>query len=233
MKKIGKLASQHFRSILILVLFAILITPMSPKASPTSNVKKMLSYYKKKKYAKADAIGKKCKGTEANEKKYRKKLSKKARKAYRKILQSYSIDSSIMSLNAYLWNYFVKDLDGKGMPELCIYYGSCEADVRLRVYGFSKGKARFIDEEYCSHGAWCDYPGKKGVIYVYGHMGAQSVAVVTLKNNKLNFKSYGGHTFGSYEKNRDYDYIEFPYRFPSHVIYSKDYSSKSLSYSGV
>ena len=240
MKKTNlKSLSHRIRCLFIVMVCVMMAVPIYPQAaSASSNVTKMLNYYKNKEYAKADKIGKKYAKKLANEKKYRKQLSSKARKAYKKVLRSYSLYDSNHWTRAYLWNYFVKDLDGKGMPELCIYYGSCEADVRLRVYGFNGGKAKMITQASLSHSSFSDYPGKKGVVCSYGHMGSQGVSVLTLKNKKISLKSYGGHNYASYGKNKAYDYIDFPYNFPSHVEYKHSnkggyHSYTVLSYSGV
>ena len=231
LKKAG--CHKTFR-ILFLLLFLLLLMPMRSQASQSKDVQKILKYYKNGKYATANRIAKKYENKTANEKKYRNKLSKKAKKAYKKVLKSYRLYDTARS-GKYLWDYFVKDLDGKGQPELCIYYGSCEADVRLRVYRYSSGKARFVTEQACSHGCWSDIPGKRGVIYSYSHMGDQMVSVVTLKGNKLVFKNYGS---SSYSNNMN-NYVSFPFKFKNHITYkevSKSGKYRSvgvLSYSGV
>ena len=226
------------RSAVLLVLCVLLIMPMIANASESSDVYQMLDCYKNKQYASANSIAKKYAGKKANEKKYRKKLSKKARSAYKKVLKSYRLYDSDSSDKAHLWNYFVKDLDGTGQPELCIYYGSCEADVRLRVYRFTGKKVKLVAQSPCSHGRWADIPNSTGVIYSYGHMGFQSVSVVTLVGNRLVFTLYGGHIFDYYSAKRVYDYIEFPFAFPDHVKHKSNnkngyHSYDVLSYSGV
>ncbi len=213
---------------LLCALSISVVLPTTTHASASKNVMKMLKYYKKGKFSKADAIGKKLANTKANEKKYKKKLSSQARSAYYGVLNSY--DTYSFYSNGYLWNYFVKDLDGKGKPELCVIYGTCEADVELRVYKYQNRKAVLVARDYCGHCGWSDLPGKKGVVVTYGHMGDQNVSVMTLKNNKLKYKDYNGHSYAATDPNRDYkSSITFPYRFPEHVTYKSGYSTLSMS----
>ncbi len=214
---------------LICVVSVIVVVPETAHASAADKVMKMLKYYKNGEYAKADAIGKKLSGKKANEKKYRKALSSKAKSVYAEVLESYKLYSS-GSAEPYMWNYFVKDLDGKGMPELCMIYGSCEADVQIQVFRFKNNKAYLVATDYCAHSSFSDIPGKKGVVVTYGHMGSQHVYVMTLKNNKLKYKDYNGHSYDKTDSGRDYKRaITFPYAFPEHVTITSDDSVLSMS----
>ena len=184
----------------------------------------MLKYLNNHEKSKAVKIANKYKGKKANEKKYRKKLSKKAKKAYKKVLNSYPLfDSSNYNIRKYLQDYFVKDLDGKGLPELCVVYGEGGMNTFLYVYRYSKGKARFVDKAYCDCCSWHDIPGKKGVIWSCAKFGCVFASVYTLKNNKIVIKDCGS-------------YVNFPFMFKNHVTYKTLSSGRTigvLSYSAI
>ena len=76
---------------LALLFFLLLMMPMNPQASQSKDVQSILNSYKKGDYAKASRIANKYKNKTANEKKYRNMLSKKAKKAYKKVLKSYKL----------------------------------------------------------------------------------------------------------------------------------------------
>ena len=203
--------------------------PICTQASQGSDIQKMLKYINKKDFTKADTIAQKYKGKKANEKKYRKQLSKKAKKAYKKVLKTYRLyDSDKMfdsnfRIRPYLCGYFVKDLDGKGQPELCISYGNGGLDTFLYVYRYSKGRARFVDKAYCDGCTWHDIPNKKGVIWSFGRQGCSFTSVYTLKKNKIVIKECVG-------------YAGFPFQFDSHITYKEVSANRTigvLSYSGI
>ena len=208
-------------------LFAFV--PIRTQASQGSDIQKMLKYINKKEFVKADKIAQKYKGKKAKEKKYKKQLSKKAKKAFIKVLNSYRLyDSENLfdskhRIRPHLCGYFVKDLDGKGQPELCISYGKGGMDTFLYVYRYSKGKARFVDKAYCDGCTWHDIPNKKGVIWSFGRQGCSFTSVYTLKKNKLVIKECVG-------------YAGFPFAFDSHVTLKQISSRRTigvLSYSGI
>ena len=119
--------------------------------------------------------------------------------------------------------YFVKDLDGKGQPELCISYGNGGLDTFLYVYRYSKGRARFVDKAYCDGCTWYDIPNKKGVIWNFGRQGCSFTSVYTLKKNKIVIKKCVG-------------YAGFPFQFDSHITYKEVSANRTigvLSYSGI
>ncbi len=209
--------------ILVFSLSLLFISHACYAESSSDDVMKMLNAYKNKEYKKAADIAKAL-PEYADEKSIAKPMRSKQKKAYIKFLGTFPLFDTDRN-GDYLWDYFVKDLDGDGSNELCVYYGSCEADVRLRVYRYRAGKVQAVTQEYLSHGIWCDFPGKAGVIYVYAHSGGESVSVVTLSKNKLKIKRYGSHSYGFVSKN-DYKYISFPYRFPGHI------TMKSISRNG-
>lgn len=103
-------------------------------------MKKVVELYAKKKYKKAEKLAKKLPKT-ANEKAVR-KMSSKIKKAYLKKVKAYLKNNTIFSYSEpYLWDYYLSDIDKNGVPELLLRYGTCEADVKLLVFTYKKGKA--------------------------------------------------------------------------------------------
>ena len=215
--------------VVIFILFLFAIFPIRTHASQGSDIQKMLTYLKNNDYSKAGIIALKYKGMKADEKKYRNQLSKKAKKTFKSVLDSYPLyDSAYLydskhSIRKHLCGYFVKDLDGKGQPELCIVYGNGALDTYLYVYRFSNGKAVFVDKAYCDDCSWHDIPGKKGVIWCFARQGSVLTSIYTLKKNKLVVEMCGG-------------YVGLLFQFNKHVTF-KPLSSKRtvgvISYSAI
>ena len=219
----------HYNLVMIAVLFIFAVAPICVSASQGSDIQKMLYYLRNNDYENAGKIAQKYKGKKADENKYRKQLSREAKKAFRKVLDSYPLYDSDRVLNSdftvrkHICGYFVKDLDGKGQPELCIAYGNGGLDTFLYVYRFSNGKAIFVDKAYCDGCSWHDIPGKKGVLWSFTRQGAFFTSIFTLKKNKLVVEECGG-------------YSGLPFMFDKHVNIKKISSNRSvgvLSYSAI
>ena len=217
-----------------MVMIVVLSKPVISKASVSSDVTKILKYYKTEKYNKAAKIAKKYTGTVADEKTYRKMLSAKEKKAFIKIIKSYSISESPFNEEGFLWNYFVKDLDGNGKPELCIHFGHAEVDARLRVYGLKKNKAKLIGEIGCNYAAFYDIPGKNGIIYRYGKSMFEDVYKIIVKKNRIIRKRIGGHHLYDYDNYKLlYNWMVFPFKFPEHIVRDTEHGVEYLSLGGV
>ncbi len=66
-----------------------------------------------------------------------KKMSKKQKAAYKKIVKKYGNSFSSTKLGKeYLWGYYLADLNKDKKAELLIKYGSCEADVITYIYTY-------------------------------------------------------------------------------------------------
>lgn len=193
------------------------------------NMKKVVNLYTKKKYKKAEKLAKKLPKT-ANEKAVR-KMSSKMKKAYLKKVKAYRKNTGSFPYGgSYLWDYYLSDIDKNGVPELLLRYGSCEADVRLLVFTYKKGKAVKIGEAYCSHSSFYAYPSGNGLIVHSGHMASEYVRKLSVSNGKLKISKIGSERFVDFQKPNQ-TYMIFPYALKSHVSYDPITYEQHISYS--
>ena len=143
-------------------------------------------------------------------------LSKKEKAAYLQVVKGYRLNSSLSSSKPYLWGYYLADLDGDKKAELLVQYGTCEADARTKVYKYKSGNAKKIGQIPSGHTGYFAYPGHSGVIAAWGHMGYESVSVVTLKNGKLK-------TTGCGSRDAKGNYFPFRQRLYGHIKYNSKY----------
>lgn len=183
---------KNLKKVLSTVLVSVFITGLafaSPSKTLTANaakpnMKKVVDLYAKKKYKKAEKLAKKLPKT-ANEKAVR-KMSSKMKKAYLKKVKAYRKNNDIFSYSEpYLWDYYLSDIDKNGIPELLLRYGTCEADVKLLVFTYKKGKAVKIGETSCGHSAFYAYPNENGLIMREAHMSYEYVHKLSISNGKL------------------------------------------------
>mgnify|MGYP006949204886 CR=1 FL=1 len=114
-------------------------------SSDTKNIEKVLKYYKKGQYKKAQKYNKKLAVSLHDEVnldietiKGNLYLIAKIKKAYRKIVKSYNTDNSLGK--KYISGYYLTDIDNDSVAELIVRAGSSEADDRFYVYDWKKGK---------------------------------------------------------------------------------------------
>ncbi|MCR5701265.1 MAG: hypothetical protein K6G76_03865 [Lachnospiraceae bacterium] len=210
---------------LALCMLAVAFSVSTVTVNAASNTKLMTNYlkaYKNKNYKKAKSYLNKMKKTDKDTS--LKKMSKKQKKAYMKVVKKYAKNLNIM-YGDYLWGYYLADLNKDKKAELLIQYGSCEADVRTYVYTFKKGKAKKVAKTYSGHTGYVSYPGK-GVVQVWGHMGYCSVSVLTMQGNKLKAKNYGSQdtTKSGEEYCLPGNYLNSHIKYDAHYNRSVDYS---------
>lgn len=201
------------RALLAVITAVLVLQPVSVvQASAKSNADKMLSYYKKGNIKKAkqynSKLSKKASTTCI------KKMSKKQKAAYRKVVKKFKVDYSAKPY--YLWGYYLVDLDGDKKAELLVKYGTCEADVRTTVYKYTGGKAKKVKTVPSGHVSYYAYPGHAGMICVWGHMDGEAVSTMVLKNGRLKTKSYGGRTVTG-------NFFPFRQSLYGHIKYDKKY----------
>lgn len=186
-------------------------------ASDAKNMEKVLKYYKKRQYKKAQKYNKKLRNT-ANEKCV-KNMSSKMKKAYRKIVKSYKTD--MFSGKKYISGYYLTDIDNDNVAELIIKAGSSEADNKFYVYDWKKGKVKKIGKVEAFHSDVYAYIGHKGFISYGGLMQSEWIRIITVKNGKLKVKTVG-------ERDNVSPYFKLRCKVYSHIIYgdgiSVDYS---------
>ena len=152
----------------MLLTFAVLAAIPAKGVQAANNGKQMekaITSYKAGKYKAAKKYSKKL-PVKANEACV-KKMPKAMKKAYKKVVKSYKISGDV-HMSAYMWGYYLTDIDNDKKAELLVQYGSCEADVRLRVYKYENGAANMIGQVGCAHSGFFAYPGNCGTECTYG-----------------------------------------------------------------
>jgi len=201
---------------------AMAMTPaIGAKASTKSDAEKMIKAYKAKKYSQAQKYANKLPKTQS--KTCIKKLSKKAKAAYRKKMKSYNLD---MSKGEYLWAAYLVDLTGDKKAELICKYGTCEADVRIDIYTYSGKLKKLVKESPSGHCSYYAYPGHTGMIAMWGHMGGESVSIMKIKKGKLQGTSIGSRMI-DYANGAD-DWLNLPQLLENHVKYG--YPTSTLDF---
>lgn len=190
------------------------------------NMKKVVNLYAKKKYKKAEKLAKKLPKT-ANEKAVR-KMSSKIKKAYLKKVKAYRKNNAIFSYSEpYLWDYYLSDIDKNGVPELLLRYGTCEADVKLLVFTYKKGKVVKIGETSSGHSAFYAYPNENGLITREAHLSYEYVHKLSISNGKLKITEIQFGRFVDFRKPNQ-TYMPFPYELKSHYISYNRFSYSDL-----
>lgn len=155
--------------------------------SDGKNMKKVLYYYGKKNYKKAKKYNKKISKT-AHEACVS-KMTKNMKKAYLKIVKRYRTDNladtDYLSNKKYLWGYYLSDIDNDKKADLLLKIGTCEADVRLHVYRYRKGKAEKVGSVEAFHTYYYAYPNHSGILGYGGMMGEEWINKIVIKNGKL------------------------------------------------
>ena len=212
-----------FRKCLVLTftLCLLLCSSVSVQAatekSNGTNMARVLKYYKKGQYSKALMSNRKLSKT--SKEACVKKMSSKMKKAYRKIVKRWPVSHDIFSDDSYLWGYYLTDIDNDKKAELLVKVGTCEADVKVLIYKYKNGKASRIGSFYAGHTTLCAYPNHKGIILYWGHMGCESLSLVTVKNKKVTQTSYG-----SRDLNKRGTWLSLRCSLDSHVSYDSNYN---------
>lgn len=196
----------------------------TPK-SDGKNMQKVLKYYKANQIGKVKKYNKKLSKTAKEN--CVKKMSSKIKKAYLNEVKKYPETYSYSK--EYLWGYFLTDIDNDKKADLIIETGTCEADARYQIYQYKKGKAVKVGEIGGGHSTLHAYPNHKGIIVSWGHMGYESISVVTLKKGKVMSSEIGSRKI-SYDKNSSGDWLILRCALDSHVSYDSHYK-KSVDYS--
>lgn len=200
MKKIKKIGLCYFTAMLLLIMLLPVcnVQAASQKANEKNTVK-VLTYLKKGKYREALQYNRKLDKTAKEE--CTKKMSKKMKKAYLKIVKRYPVGRSYGE--TVLWNYYLTNLDNDNSAELIIEIGSCEGDKRLVVYKYKKGKVKKIGSIDAIHSSYSAYVNHKGIIEEFGMHGYNTISIISIKGKKLvrrelcstDIASFGGNWF--------------------------------------
>ncbi|MBQ3730685.1 MAG: serine/threonine protein kinase [Muribaculaceae bacterium] len=86
-------------------------------------------------------------------------------------------------LESYFNEYFLQDLNGDGLPELCVTAGTCEADRKLLVYTMEDGVATLLGKTGFDHSS--AYRGDNCILIFGTHMGYEWATKVTCINNNF------------------------------------------------
>ena len=184
---------KKLKKIIMVLVMALIFTgvyinqPTTSYASDSSNVTKMLNSYKKHNYKTAEKYAKKIKSTKSDSSES--KMTSSMTRAYASVL--------LNTPKKYLWDgvYFV-DMDGDNKSEMILPYGTCEADATAYIYKYKSGKAIKIGKFSYGHAMLVNYPGHKGLICRYAHMGYEGISTFYLKNGKVKSANYGHRNVG-------------------------------------
>lgn len=203
------------------LIFSMVLDSVNVYASASSNMEKVLTQYQKKNYKTAEKYNKKLSkyATETCVK----KMTSNMKKAYKKVISTYSFKRN--KKGRYLWEIFYSDIDNDNKAELLIKYGSCEGDVYLRVYKYSKGKAVYVAHTDAGHSTFYAYPGHKGIVRMCANMGYETIAILTLNKTKIKTKSLGYRDVG---KN---SYFPLRQQLKSYVKYNSKGKPYKIDYS--
>lgn len=169
------------------IIFSMsVINNETTSASQRSNMKKVLKYFKAKKYKKAKKYAKKL-PKYANEKCV-KKIPSKMKKAY---------NAKFNKLGNKAEASFFTDVNNDKKADMLVLYGTCEADLQIRLYTFYNGKVVYKAKTGGGHSAYNAYPNHKGFIRHYAHMGYESLSVIKYKQGKLVEKVIGSRDCGA------------------------------------
>ena len=187
--------------------------------SDGKNMKKVLTNYKKGKYKTANKYAKKL-NAYAKEACV-KKMSKGMKKAYKKVVKKYPLEYS--SGEAYLWGYYLTDIDNDKKTDLIVQIGTCEADARAYVYQYKKGKAVKVANLAGGHVAYYAYPRHNGIVLQWAHMGYESISVAKLKNGKMTAEDMGSREI-NYQNGEGY--LDLGCKLDDHISYDSSYKEK-------
>ena len=70
------------------------------------------------------------------------------------------------------------------------------ASMPVKLYKYKNGKAVYVDKFYCGNYSFINYPGHKGIIIHYTHMGYETFSTIYLKNGKIKSTDYGSRDAG-------------------------------------
>lgn len=198
------------------LLFGSSISAQAATAkSDGKNMEKVLKYYSQNKFSKAKKYNKKISAT--TKEACVKKMSSKMKKAYKKVVKKWPVNYTYTK--DYLWGYYLTDIDNDKKAELIVQVGTCEADVRIHVYKYKKGKAVKIGSMSAGHTSFHAYPNHKGVILYWGHMGYESISVLTIKSGKLS-----GKEIGSRDLNKSGNWLNLKGALDDHISYDSNYN---------
>lgn len=206
------------------LLFAGAAPVHASEKSDGKNMKKVLKYYKKAQYSKAQKYARKMR-KHAKEKCVA-TMPADLKQAYlqkvKHYVNKYGIEPNYGE--PFVWGYFLSDIDNDKKADLLVELGSCEADVKVLVFRYKAGKVQKVGSTGCGHTVFAAYPKHKGIVLHWGHMGYERLNVLTVKKGKLKDVSYGHWELGPKE-----NFIKMRCYLNSHITYDKQYNP-SISY---
>ena len=210
--KTGTIRKTFFLLILILCMLQCSAAAL---ASAKSVYKKGVRCYKKDQFTRAEKYFKKL-PEHANEKCV-KSMSSSMKKAYRKIVRRYDLNS-LMGPNT-LFGYYLTDIDKDKKPELLVTYLEAASDSSRRtlVYTFKKKKAVKIGDFYSwSMGFYYD-PRGNGLVVRFARQGWEEIYGMKLTGGKLVETAKWGKGRLEDLENRGYTWL--PYVLDNHISY--------------
>ena len=194
-------------AILLTIIITISVCAINVEAS-ASDMERYLDAYEEGDFVEANKI---VSQLPVKAKSYNSYMSEGMKNAYlKKILATSNVEL-----------YYLADLTGDKKPELFIKKGTCEANYKYYVFKYSKGKTVRIGKFDGGHSYLADYPGKKSILCVFGHMGDEQISLIQLKNGKAR------RTLLNSRDCQGTDYTRVPYMLKSY--YCGSYNKYNLS----
>ena len=88
-------------------------------------------------------------------------------------------------LDYYDYENCILDIDNDGDYEFVFRLGTCEADYMLQIYTVENGEAVLVGETGAGHSMFSQYPNHNGLIREMGHMGYESISLITIENGEI------------------------------------------------
>ncbi len=116
-------------------------------------------------------------------------VSDEEREAYDQVYNDLADEGKLEENYAF---HCICDVDQDGKGEYLIQTGSYEAEYMLLCYKYIDGRAEKIGEIGSGHTSVHQYPGHKGIILEYAHMGSEALTLVTFEDGEPGITQIGG-----------------------------------------
>lgn len=88
-------------------------------------------------------------------------------------------------LDDYVYENCILDIDDDGDYEFVLRQGTCEADYMLQIYTVENQAAVLLGEVGAGHSLFSQYPNHNGLIRETGHMGYESISLITIEDGQI------------------------------------------------
>lgn len=217
--------SKHTAVLSLAIVAALVAGPIAAEPAQALSQKaqgkamtQALKQVKKGNYAKAAKTVKKLPATASEP--CTKKMSKSAKKAFKKVVKGYRLDPISIYAKApskgWLQDFYLSDVNNDGKADLILKTGTCEADYRFTAYIYDKkkGKAVKYASSWAGHAVLLAYPKHKGLAMFTMHQGYAGYGLTLNKKAATTPTMYGSVADADLK-----GYCWFCNQLKSHVVY--------------